>query len=58
MRATHSWKLESVKKGTKVSSEDALSGWLVSLITLFKPNLFQKALETMLNELKKESEKS
>jgi uncharacterized protein YndB with AHSA1/START domain len=58
MRAVHSWTLEKIDEGTIVSSEDALSGWLVVLITFFKPDFFQKTLEATLAELKAEAEKS
>lgn len=58
MGAAHIWRFERQGKGTKVITEESLSGWLPRLIKLFKPEFLEEALAKSLRTLKVEVEKA
>lgn len=54
--AKHIWKLEQQGSTTKVVTEESLSGWLPTLIKVFKPNFLEETLSKSLNTLKTQAE--
>ena len=52
MKAIHIWKLTSEGVGTRVTTEESLSGWLTRLMKLFDPTFLEKSLEASLQILK------
>ena len=52
MRAAHIWRFERQGNGTKVITEESLSGWLPRLIKLFKPEFLDESLSKALRTLK------
>lgn len=58
MSAVHVWRFERQRNGTKVITEESLSGWLPRLIKLFKPEFLDEALAKSLQTLKVEVEKA
>jgi uncharacterized protein YndB with AHSA1/START domain len=52
MFAIHNWTFEPVDSGTRVITEESLSGWLARLMKLFDPKFLEKSLENSLNTLK------
>lgn len=57
MHAVHNWTLEPHENGTRVITEESLSGWLASIIKLFDRNFLNKSLTKSLQTLKSEAEK-
>lgn len=58
MRAVHVWRFERQGNGTKVMTEESLSGWLPRLIKLFKPKFLEETLAKSLRTLKAQVEKA
>lgn len=56
MNATHIWTFEKQGNKTMVTTEESLSGWIPSLIKLFKPNFLEQSLSNALFTLKRQSE--
>lgn len=54
--AVHRWRIEPHGNGARVTSDENMRGWLVSLIGLFQPDFLDKALATALTELMTASE--
>jgi uncharacterized membrane protein len=52
MSAIHNWSFESQSTGTRVVTEESLSGWLVRLMKLFDPHFLENSLESSLKTLK------
>lgn len=55
-QAIHVWHLESAAGGTRVITEESLSGWLPSLLKLFMPRFLDNSLTKTLNDLQKAAE--
>lgn len=58
MRAVHYWYFEKQGSKTKVTTEESLSGWLPSIIKIFKPDFLEDAVAKSLETLKMYSEKT
>lgn len=58
MRAVHIWGFERQGNGTKVVTEESLSGWLALTIKFFKPDFLDESLSKALRTLKVEAEKT
>ncbi len=58
MFAIHNWTFEAQNLGTRVSTEESLSGWLVRLLKIFDPQFLDKSLEASLQTLKAQAEGS
>lgn len=52
MKAIHIWMLEPQSNGTRVITEESLSGWLTRLLKTFDPTFLEKSLEASLQVLK------
>lgn len=57
MKAVHIWHFESTDTGTKVTTEESLSGWLTRLMSLFDRQFLQKSIAKSLAILKEQAEK-
>jgi uncharacterized membrane protein len=55
-KARHDWQLAEAPEGTIVETSESMSGWLVSIMGLFKPNFLNEALGQTLADLKHEAE--
>lgn len=58
MFAIHNWTFEAEDLGTRVITEESLSGWLVRLLKIFDPQFLDKSLEASLQTLKAQAESS
>jgi uncharacterized protein YndB with AHSA1/START domain len=56
MHAVHNWTLEPVEGGTRVTTEESITGWLARVLKLFDPNFMSKSLEKSLQTLKTQTE--
>jgi uncharacterized membrane protein len=56
MKAVHIWHFEATPDGTKVTTEESLSGWLTRLLALFDKNFLQKSMAKSLTTLKERVE--
>ena len=56
MKAVHIWHFEAAPDGTKVTTEESLSGWLTRLLALFDKNFLQKSMAKSLTTLKERVE--
>lgn len=54
--AVHVWHFENVAGGTKVVTEESLSGWLPRLLRVFMPRFLDNSLTKTLDDLRKASE--
>jgi len=52
MRAVHVWTFEPQDNGTRVVTEESLSGWFPRIVKLFMPTFLEKSLEQSLQVLK------
>ena len=52
MNAIHMWTLEPENGGTRVLSQESMSGWLIRLIGMFDREFLKKSLASSLQELK------
>lgn len=52
MKAVHIWTLEQQTSGTRVITEESLSGWLASLLKIFDKHFLEKSLLNSLQVLK------
>ncbi len=52
MKAVHIWTFEAVPEGTRVITEESLSGWFPLILKLFSPRFLEKSLEGSLKTLK------
>lgn len=57
MHAVHNWTFEAAGNGTRVTSEESISGWLASVIKLFDRSFLNKSLEKSLQTLQAQAEK-
>lgn len=55
-RANHTWMLQAKNGGTLVTTEESMTGWLVSVLNLFTPTFLDKSLDVWLRELKNKAE--
>ena len=51
-KARHVWVFEPEKGGTRVTTEESMSGWLVSIIKPIIPKFLEQSLEVWLKHLK------
>ena len=56
MNAKHFWYFEKQGNKTKVTTQESLSGFLPTLIKIFKPNFLEQSLSKSLLTLKNEAE--
>lgn len=56
MNAIHTWKTEPQDRGTRVLSEESMSGWFIRLIGIFDRDFLSKSLAAALQELKARAE--
>jgi uncharacterized protein YndB with AHSA1/START domain len=54
--ATHTWTFQRQSGGTLVTTEESMTGWLVSILRLFMPMFLDKSLEDWLQDLRKKAE--
>ncbi|MGB4873735.1 MAG: hypothetical protein WBP47_27050 [Candidatus Promineifilaceae bacterium] len=52
MFAIHNWTFTAQQQGTKVITEESLSGWMARLLKLFDSHFLEKSLEATLQTLK------
>lgn len=52
----HLWKLEDIAEGTRVTTEEAMSGWLIYPVKLITPSFLSDALQSWLAALKQAAE--
>ncbi|OPY37480.1 MAG: Polyketide cyclase / dehydrase and lipid transport [Methanoregula sp. PtaU1.Bin051] len=57
IHAMHLWTFEPVGGRTRVTTREALSGWLVKILTVFRPAFLDRSLEKTLAALKARAEK-
>ena len=58
MRAEHLWHFEATADGTKVRTEESLSGWLTRFLALFDRQFLEKSMANSLAMLKEQAEKA
>lgn len=58
MRAIHIWTFEPQGGGTRVTTEESLSGWMPRLIKLISPRFLEQSLEKSLQILKVRAERA
>lgn len=58
MKAAHLWHFEAVPEGTKVSTEESLSGWFTRLMALFDRKFLNKSMAASLATLKRRAEEA
>lgn len=58
MKAIHNWMFQSEANGTRVITEESLSGWLAQVLKMFDANFLDKSLEKSLETLKAKAEKA
>lgn len=56
MNAIHRWELEQEHEGTRVVTEESLSGWLAWMLKVFDRDFLKKSLDASLQELKAQAE--
>lgn len=56
MKAVHIWHFEAAADGTKVTTEESLSGWLTRLLAFFDKHFLQKSIAKSLATLKERAE--
>lgn len=56
MSAIHVWTLEPQDNGTRVITEESLSGWFPRILRIFAPNFLEKSLISSLQALKSQAE--
>lgn len=56
MQAIHHFRLEPQNGGTRVTTEESISGWLARILKLFDPNYLDKSLAGSLQALKARAE--
>jgi hypothetical protein len=56
MRAIHHFALEPQDGGTRVTTEESISGWLARILKMFDPNYLDKSLAGSLQALKARAE--
>jgi hypothetical protein len=57
MQAVHIWSLEANDTGTRVTTEESLSGWIPRLLKIVNPSFLEKSLTGSLQVLKSQAEK-
>jgi hypothetical protein len=57
-RARHIWTLEPHDDGTKLTTEESMEGWLVSILKLVMPKFLEESLDTWVQRLKIKAEAS
>lgn len=57
MFAIHNWTFEALGAGTRVTTEESLSGWLTRLLKLSDARFLEKSLQASLARLKAQAEK-
>lgn len=55
-KARHIWKFESNEKGTVVTTQESMEGWLVDILKIIMPNFLEKSLTIWLKNLKRKAE--
>lgn len=58
MKAVHNWTFQPEANGTRVTTEESITGWLARLLKLFDANYMEKSLQKSLSILKTQAEKS
>jgi uncharacterized protein YndB with AHSA1/START domain len=58
MHAIHNWTFEPHVDGTRVVTEESLSGWMPRLLKLFDAKFLEKSLEKSLKTLKAAAERA
>ena len=58
MGAIHRWTLEPAQNGTRVTTQESLSGWLTRLLKISDPRFLEKSLAGSLQVLKAQVERS
>lgn len=58
MRAVHLWELRPEDEGTRVITQESLSGWLARLLSFFDREYLDKSLDSALAELKSRAERA
>ncbi len=58
MKAVHIWHFEPVDGGTRVTTEESLSGWLTRLLAFMDSRFLDKSMAASLELLKSQAEKS
>lgn len=58
MKAIHLWTFTPEGDGTRVTTEESLSGWMPTLIRLFSPRFLEQSLEKSLQTLKNAVERT
>lgn len=56
MKAVHIWHFEAAPDGTRVTTEESLSGWLTRLLAFFDKRFLQKSIAKSLATLKERAE--
>jgi uncharacterized protein YndB with AHSA1/START domain len=54
--ARHSWTLQPQDGGTLVTTEESMSGWLVSILRVLAPAFLDKSLDSWLHDLENRAE--
>ncbi len=57
MQAIHIWALEPADTGTRVITEESLSGWFPRILKIFDPKFLEKSLIDSLQVLKAQAER-
>jgi hypothetical protein len=55
-QAKHIWRFTPQDKGTRVTTEESMEGWLVRLLKLVMPKFLDYSLDTWLRNLKTQAE--
>lgn len=58
MKAVHTWTFQPAANGTRVITEESITGWMARLLKLFDPKFMEKSLQKSLDTLKTKAEKS
>ena len=55
-RAMHTWTFTAGQGGTLVTTDESMTGWLVSLLKVIMPTFLDKSLDVWLRDLKTQCE--
>ncbi len=56
--AKHMWMLQPYQDGTVLVTEESMSGWLIRLLKVLMPTFLEKSLQTWVQSLKSQAERS